>query len=117
MSDDNASVISSTVPVNSEQRRIIKEMERKIIKTTDPEKIKDLLTDYDDVFQVMPTSKLNRINKIDGYKFYKRGGQTYFSKKSESFKECQQEILQLKSDMNEIKETLTGILQHLKIIG
>jgi hypothetical protein len=128
MSTDTASSIYTIPPMNTEERHIINDIARKITKATDPEKINDLITDHGEAFGFLPTAKLNRLNKIDGYRFYKRCGQTYFSKKTDGAKrdiaEIQQDIIRLqsevkgmKSDITELKETLTGILQHLKIIG
>jgi hypothetical protein len=116
--DDAPSMTSSIIPLNTEQRRQIEELERKIIRASDADKMNDLINDYGELFDFIPTAKLNHLHKIDGHKFYKRASQTYFSKKSEGTKEaiarheCQ--IKEITDDVAQIKDVMnvfTKILQ------
>jgi hypothetical protein len=115
--DDNLSTTGSTYQLNSEQRRLIKELERKITKTTDYDRMNDLINDFCELFDLIPTSKLNRLHKIDGYKFYKRSNQTYFSKKSNATKlsinELRAEVDRVNSGLAELGDTLTELSKIL----
>jgi hypothetical protein len=115
--DDNISTTGSTYQLNSDQRRLIKELERKITKATDYERMNDLINDCSELFDLIPTSKLNRLHKIDGYKFYKRSNQTYFSKKSNATKvsigELREEVDRINSHLTELSGTLTELSKML----
>jgi hypothetical protein len=119
--DETASMFTSSASMNVEQRRQIKDLTRRIGKADDAIKMNDLINEYSELFELIPTAKLSKLHKVSGYMFYKRSNQTYFSKQPMSPKtaitELQAEVTALKRDVDEIKSTLTQILTMLHVVG
>jgi hypothetical protein len=101
---------SSVIPLNPDQRRQVHELERKIIKAADSDKMNDLINDFGELFELIPTAKLNRLHKIEGHRFHRTHGQTYFSKKSAGAKEA---IAKLELDVKELTEVIQSITKIL----